>query len=826
MQIASVKVSFPILCLDSLVRHSTPRKPIIFERGLIELCATFSDNPKYNAVPLERIFREILRVPEPDTLVQPSLENLISLGVLRCSVPDPSCLEAVALRDLSLTPAGEEMYRIGVLPARPQDQHVSHLYDPVADKLLGNGKKEFFLEEPGSLSVSGEPFLDAYPKHLIAEQIPREGHPWWNKLGKIMDCELKKSEVRYRNREGQVLLTDTGSIRFEFEEPAHTAYVNHLESATLVNDFLKPVLHGDDGAEWQRALEPAEVQRVLPSAAEFFPVRSIPERLRFGDDGVHFVRHLPAAINVPSTPPSGGLVAFFAAPNAEPQDWIQWNEDRDGAFVYLSDPVFPSGCFYADVNGANVCASTFDLRINDVPHSIPLGYSWNKDQAVQSSHEALQYLEEKLLDHGREDDIVLLLFWQRVENVWQEILTRVTGQCGDLNEAVENLIGYRDRVLQLAGRDALPSWEDDVGNLVAARIDVLPKPIGMEMLGTIISAITNAGLKSKKRLESLFQAILPKVQPPANLEELETMIDMFATFGKTAKIAYPSPLYTDGVVADYVRRFAEPDSIEQHLKERNKLEVVLKRLREEQDRLERIAHRESLVDFDTVNGFQASLKSCDLSKALEHCGTWLKHWCSLEEVVPNLVELASGTELERIHRNVQSYREFLAGLVGKVPGKYRNVYILDTNVFLDRPNILGKFAEQDFIIVAAKVIEELDRHKQNERLREKVVAATNALLHYPEDSNLRFEHADSALLPEDYGKSGDNLILSVALKYKGSNPILLTSDKLLTMKARAEDIETENTVRFIESRMRRTTAGHRTGKTKDKREASAGRGGQ
>jgi rRNA-processing protein FCF1 len=585
------------------------------------------------------------------------------------------------------------------------------------------------------------------------------------------------------------------------------------------------VLHGENGAEWQQALEPAEVQRVLPSAAELFPVRSIPERLRLGDDGVHFVRHLPAAINVPSTPPSRSLVVFFAAPNAESEDWIQWNQDRDGAFVYLSDPVFPSGCIYAGTNGANICASTFDLRINDAPHSIALGYSWNKDQMAQSSHEALQYLEEKLLDHGRKDDIPALLFWRSVENVWQEILTRVTGRCEGLNEAVENLIGHRARVLQLAGRDALPSWEDDVGNLVAARIELLPEPIGMEMLGKIVSAITNAGLKSKKRLEWLFQAILPRVQPPANLEELETIIDMFATFGKTAKIAYPSRLYTDGVLADYLKRFAEPN-FEKHLKGRNTLEEVLTRLTEVQDRLARVAHRESLADFDTAHRFRASLKSCDLSKALEHCDTWLKHWRSLEKLVPNLVQLASSTELERIHRNVQSYREFLAGLVGKVPGKYRNVYILDTNVFLDRPSILSKFSERDFIIVAAKVIEELDRHKQNERLREKVVAATNALLHYPENSNLRFEHADSALLPEEYGKSGDNLILSVALKYKGSNPILLTSDKLLTMKARAEGIETENTMRFIESRMRRTTAGHRTGKTKDKKEGNTRRGGQ
>ena len=50
---------------------------------------------------------------------------------------------------------------------------------------------------------------------------------------------------------------------------------------------------------------------------------------------------------------------------------------------------------------------------------------------------------------------------------------------------------------------------------------------------------------------------------------------------------------------------------------------------------------------------------------------------------------------------------------------------------------------------------------------------------------------DNILLPSDFDRrSPDNMILTVALKYKGSNPILLTSDNGLQIKARGLGITT------------------------------------
>ena len=51
--------------------------------------------------------------------------------------------------------------------------------------------------------------------------------------------------------------------------------------------------------------------------------------------------------------------------------------------------------------------------------------------------------------------------------------------------------------------------------------------------------------------------------------------------------------------------------------------------------------------------------------------------------------------------------------------------------------------------------------------------------------------ADLTLLPNDFNKKlPDNFILSVALKYLGANPIMLTSDNGLQIKAKGLNITT------------------------------------
>lgn len=64
--------------------------------------------------------------------------------------------------------------------------------------------------------------------------------------------------------------------------------------------------------------------------------------------------------------------------------------------------------------------------------------------------------------------------------------------------------------------------------------------------------------------------------------------------------------------------------------------------------------------------------------------------------------------------------------------------------------------------------------------------------------NIKMELANISLLPDDFNKkSPDNIILTVALKYRSETPILLTSDNGLQIKAKGLNIKTITLKEFL-----------------------------
>ena len=123
----------------------------------------------------------------------------------------------------------------------------------------------------------------------------------------------------------------------------------------------------------------------------------------------------------------------------------------------------------------------------------------------------------------------------------------------------------------------------------------------------------------------------------------------------------------------------------------------------------------------------------------------------------------------------------------------RNIYIIDTNVFVNCSDIISRIEERYMVVLSAKVIDELDKLKIKldaigKHNVEKALRNINKAM---DKRNIKMELSDVELLPDDFNKkSPDNNILTVALKYKNDNPILLTSDNGLQVKAKGLGIST------------------------------------
>lgn len=108
-------------------------------------------------------------------------------------------------------------------------------------------------------------------------------------------------------------------------------------------------------------------------------------------------------------------------------------------------------------------------------------------------------------------------------------------------------------------------------------------------------------------------------------------------------------------------------------------------------------------------------------------------------------------------------------------------YIIDTNVFVIFPKIMDFIDKGDRIILTGKVLEELDKlkvklsGKEKRNVREAIKAINEKIR--MKSKTFKTEFADTNLLPEDFDKTNpDNIILSVALKFRNRNPFLITND--------------------------------------------------
>lgn len=129
----------------------------------------------------------------------------------------------------------------------------------------------------------------------------------------------------------------------------------------------------------------------------------------------------------------------------------------------------------------------------------------------------------------------------------------------------------------------------------------------------------------------------------------------------------------------------------------------------------------------------------------------------------------------------------------------KNYYIIDTNVFVNCPDIISRIGKEHPVILSAKVVDELDKMKiildeQGKMNAEKALRILNG----DRGHAVIYEFADTSLLPDDFDKrSPDNMILSVALKYKDENPIMLTSDNGLQLKSKILKISTISLKNFL-----------------------------
>ncbi|EAZ83055.1 PIN domain-containing protein [Algoriphagus machipongonensis] len=185
---------------------------------------------------------------------------------------------------------------------------------------------------------------------------------------------------------------------------------------------------------------------------------------------------------------------------------------------------------------------------------------------------------------------------------------------------------------------------------------------------------------------------------------------------------------------------------------------------------------------------------------------------SENEITNSKIEIRKENQIEHSEKRIKTESK-LPGLkiLGHIDlskrGKHisidkNNYYLIDTNVFIDEPEIISKIDKKYPIILSAKVLDELDslKLKLDSDGKKMVQRALKSINQNQNSREIRLITSDKSLLPDDFDKrSHDNLILTVLLKFKDENPILISSDNGLQIKAKGLGFSAINLKDFLRS---------------------------
>ncbi len=129
-------------------------------------------------------------------------------------------------------------------------------------------------------------------------------------------------------------------------------------------------------------------------------------------------------------------------------------------------------------------------------------------------------------------------------------------------------------------------------------------------------------------------------------------------------------------------------------------------------------------------------------------------------------------------------------------GDLQNVFVIDTNIFIKSPSIIGRIDSKHIVAIPTIVMDELDRKKEFSDNIEVKSRAQNAIgkieTELDNRDTVEIVSPDLSLLPDGYDiKSPDNKILTCAMHYQkiGMNVVVVSNDRNVRTKAKGAHIK-------------------------------------
>ena len=780
MEISSISFSKPYIKYDSIVYHFTSRKSTTIEWVILELISRYYNDNEYGSISIKRILEKRLFIPDTDSLVLPSLIELINLRAIESDfyINENTSLSSVSLSQIRLTDSGRELQAKGLIPGKESDDSVTFIYDIIANNLeLEN--KITFQNNPTGIKLRDELddnfiFDENKAKSILEELKNKNKFSWLQATSEIRSVERGTPTVLWRNLNDRINLLEDGKIELrdkKDDEDFNKLLIENLYNIqTLQNNYNSNLeLNNFDYSNFSKILNVYETSK-------------IDEKLRniLGSKDFVLINKKLYDNEIKS---NSNLLLVYGNDNF----YIDIKDKK--MTLYIEDDMILENCIALNKDKTNVCISNFKIHNNFGEHVISLGYSI-------SYQDDFNEVASELINKYKIKDARILLISLIIGGI--EVFRNNVLDLFDMIEKIDDAMNFMGDLINNAKQLRLD--DNQAKNIINHILSNNKRVNDIKTINLLIAylmPLVNSKMLDNNSISKLYLSIIKRNDIESiDYNDLNTLFDYLKHIKVEIKDidSVSKNLYKNSFIymmnkymADTQYRFEEYSSIEKSINSfANNIKSIEESLK--------------LKTGDIYNNISASSLSTKIIEYYKTAKDKDKILNNLNNIDKILKDISSKLEIKEedfknngiINSALESIKSAVYKLNDKSINNFNKVYAVDTNAVMNEPKIFDYIDSKTLLVIPLTVIEELDKLKTSEddNIKFKAREATRNIEANNNKANIRKEDYDNNILPEGFDKNkNDNKILATAMKFLAKDVILITDDNNLKVKADSQNIK-------------------------------------
>jgi rRNA-processing protein FCF1 len=807
------------------VTHFTPRNSTAIEWVILESVNLLQTKTKYQDVSIHRFFSDILQIADSNLLIKPCIIDLMDLGALETSseIYDSVDLAEVKMGELRLTDVGREMQMRGLLPGTEIQSDARFVYF-LFDRSLSSVEKMYPTISQGVEIVDDDesPENVDMPVQTIrsflndSQNVSR--FSWMNANTEIRDIQDESdgddTQVKWQISSEIVNVSGDGVVSLQKYDSAFIVdkVIDYLAKNNSIDlqegPFKEKIAVKNIDEEYKKVVLPNAFMSTFRDEASRVPVFIVESSLY---DLGYFKKTEKSEV-APRIAIIYGDHAFNCNYNFELKSLeIQIPFEMVASLRQVA---------YASRKSEFIIGNISLYSKND---KIPVTVALLPQKSIFDFESCCLAVVEKYA-HENSDVLYILagidrmdLLVERIQFVLDESgknLFERAKKMKDLSEKGLRYLGKRLFTLDAEKKLLLDKWEPDaiqfselkalLEQLLSCETIAWSTGLFNMVVEKILSKTAAASsfenlldlskyVDSKKQVKEVFQSahVLHKLGSDENIELL------FKSFGKIPP-QMSTLIGVEGGLISLQKAIAD-------------LKIELERLGYNSDMSSTEKRFLILKNGDNLLALNVKVNGC--KKARANLNEFLRKRASIAKTAIagtdyfDKPDFALYQEAQSLVRDVI---ETITPYLGAQSANFDEIYIVDTCAVMAHPELMDSFkTNRAALIIPKTVLEELDRNKMKKE-DEVDIKAQRAIKKIAECRDLTkqgkkwlfFEEGNASLLPKEYNNaekqpSGDDMILSVALKYKLKDPVIITNDINLSNKLYGEFIKQVSSDAFL-----------------------------